>query len=402
MVSVRDQYEAYPYPGRDPADERRRLITGAPSDPHEIDHFLFGGQRDWGQGFRALVAGGGTGDGLIQLAQRLTDAGVPYEITYLDLSRAARRIAEARAEVRGLAGIRFETASLLDAPDFGAFDYIDCCGVLHHLPDPAAGFAALRAALAPGGGLGFMVYAPLGRSGVYPLQAAFGALFAGLPAEERVARLRPILGRLPEGHPFRCNPHLVDHRGADAELYDLLLHGQDRAFSVPELLAVLAETGWALQSFVKPGLYDPARFAQVPGGMDAPARMALAEQLSGSMKVHVGYAVPEGAARDLPDARQLRLVPHLAMGGRDRLAAGIAAGRPVSVRAAGETLQLTLPRRAAPMIAAAGGRKSLMQLGKAAGLTAPQTTKVWQRVEATLGAWGGLHYSTLPPRAAPG
>ena len=29
---VRDQYEAYPYPARDPRDEAKRLITGSPSD----------------------------------------------------------------------------------------------------------------------------------------------------------------------------------------------------------------------------------------------------------------------------------------------------------------------------------------------------------------------------------
>ncbi len=134
-----------------------------------MDHHLWGGARDWSRPLRALVAGGGTGDGLIQLAQLLTDAGRAYQITYLDLSIAARKIAEARAAARGLTGISFVTDSLLDAGDHGPFDYIDCCGVLHHLPRPQAGFDALAAALAPGGGIGCMVYAPLGRSGVYPL-----------------------------------------------------------------------------------------------------------------------------------------------------------------------------------------------------------------------------------------
>ncbi|MCB2159154.1 MAG: class I SAM-dependent methyltransferase, partial [Rhodobacteraceae bacterium] len=97
MSAVSEQYEAYPYPERDPADERRRLITGSPSHPLEMDHFLWGGARDWSKPFRVLTAGGGTGDALIQLAAVLTAAGKRYEITYLDLSRAARRIAEERA-----------------------------------------------------------------------------------------------------------------------------------------------------------------------------------------------------------------------------------------------------------------------------------------------------------------
>ena len=149
MVSVKEQYEAFPYPERDPEDEKTRLITGSPSHPLEMDHFLWRGRRDWSQPLRVLVAGGGTGDGLIQLATLLDKAGAAAEITYLDLSTASRAVAEARARVRGLTNISFHTASLLDAAEYGAFDYIDCCGVLHHLPDPAEGFRALRAALAP-------------------------------------------------------------------------------------------------------------------------------------------------------------------------------------------------------------------------------------------------------------
>jgi SAM-dependent methyltransferase len=182
---VQAQYEAYPYPERKPTDERKRLITGSPSLPVEMDHWLWGGKRDWSQPLRALIAGGGTGDALIQLAQTLTDAGRAYDITYIDMSVAARRIAEKRAAVRKLDGVTFVTGSPLDAGTYGPFDYIDCCGVLHHLPDPQAGFDALASALAPDGGLGVMVYAPHGRSGVYPLQAAFARLFDGLPPEQR-------------------------------------------------------------------------------------------------------------------------------------------------------------------------------------------------------------------------
>mgnify|MGYP001979372163 CR=1 FL=1 len=162
-----------------------------------MDHALWGGRRDWSVPLRALVAGGGTGDGLIQLAQVLKSAGAPAEITYLDLSASAREIAEARARTRGLDTITFRTGSLLEAGAHGPFDYIDCCGVLHHLADPEAGFRSLREALAPGGGMGMMVYAPHGRSGVYPLQEAFGAILGGLSAmpRRRPSALPPVYSR---------------------------------------------------------------------------------------------------------------------------------------------------------------------------------------------------------------
>jgi hypothetical protein len=53
-----------------------------------------------------------------------------------DLSHASRAIAEARAEARSLTNIRFLSESLLDAPKYGPFDYIDCCGVLHSRDRP--------------------------------------------------------------------------------------------------------------------------------------------------------------------------------------------------------------------------------------------------------------------------
>jgi hypothetical protein len=45
----------------------------------------------------------------------LASAGRAAKITYLDLSTAARGVAEARAAARGLTNIEFHTGSLLDA-----------------------------------------------------------------------------------------------------------------------------------------------------------------------------------------------------------------------------------------------------------------------------------------------
>lgn len=398
MVSVQEQYEAYPYPERDPADEARRLITGSPSHPLEIDHWLFGGQRDWSQPFRALVAGGGTGDGLIQLAQVLATAGVPYEITYLDLSRAARAVAEARAEARGLGGITFVTGSLLEAADLGQFDYIDCCGVLHHLPDPDAGFAALRAALEPGGGLGFMVYAPYGRSGVYPLQEAFGALFEGVGPQERLTRARQIVSALPDGHPFKANVNLGDHHASDAGFYDLLLHGQDRAFSVADLLGTLERTGWRLQGFATPALYDLARITVRPEGMEDAAAMATAEKLRGAIRVHVAYAVPCDDPRKPAKGPAPALVPHLRGVPAAQAAQMVAQGKALPLTLKELKAQITLPREAAPLIAAINGTRSLGEIARGAGLDPIRFGALWGKVERDLVDWGLMLYSGLGRR----
>jgi len=395
VSEVRAQYEAYPYPERDPEDERRRLITGSPSHVLEIDHFIHGGARDWSRPLRVLVAGGGTGDGPIQIAQQMADAGRAAEITYLDLSGAAREVAEARAKVRGLAGIRFVTGSLLDAADLGQFDYIDCCGVLHHLPDPAAGFRALLAALAPGGGMGFMVYAPYGRSGVYPLQEAFGALFEGQPPEARLRAARRLVAALPEGHPFRCNPNLGDHKDSDAGFYDLLLHSQDRAFDVSALVSMLEQTGWALSGFAMPALYDLSRITEPPAHLDGVARMALAEKLTGTIKTHVGYAVRATEARGPAKGGKPGLVPHLKGVRAAELARAAAQGQRPVLRMDGLEARPDLPRRAAPLIAAIDGKRTLAEIARRAGVDAIAFASLWAPVERQLGDHGLLVYSTI-------
>ncbi|WP_299148783.1 class I SAM-dependent methyltransferase [uncultured Tateyamaria sp.] len=389
---VQAQYEAYPYPERKPTDERRRLITGSPSLPVEMDHWLWGGSRDWSVPLRALVAGGGTGDALIQLAQMLSDAGRPYEITYLDMSVASRRIAEKRAEVRKLSGITFVTGSLLDAGDYGPFDYIDCCGVLHHLSDPQAGFDALAGALAPDGGMGLMVYAPHGRSGVYALQAAFGQLFQGLEPRKRLKRAKVVFASLPEGHPFKRNVRVVDHQQGDAGFYDLLLHSSDVPFSIADLIGALEAAGLDFSGTPQPMLYDPAPLVGEMPGMDAVARMQLAEDLRGTFKTHVIYARPRGQVI-APPYGQPEAVPHLRDVSGTQLAQHVAETGRITVDTAGEAFVFKVPRAAASAIALVDGRRSLAQIAKGSGLSG--FDEVWPQVEAALCASGMMHYSRL-------
>ena len=241
--AVRLQYEELPYPARDPADEASRLITGSPSHLLEIEHYVFAGHR--AGVFRALIAGGGTGDGAIMLAQQLAERG-QGEVVYLDISEPSLKIAEARARVRGLDNISFHLGSLvaIDMLNLGPFDYIDCCGVLHHLAEPLEGLRALRQALKPGGGMGLMLYGALGRTGVYPLQQALRRLTPGAGTAERLEVTRELLEALPPTNWFRRNPLLQDHlTGGDAGLYDLLLHPRDRAYRVAEIGALAAAAG---------------------------------------------------------------------------------------------------------------------------------------------------------------
>jgi SAM-dependent methyltransferase len=365
------QYEAYPYPARDPADEAKRLIIGSPSHLLEVDHWVFAARRPSSRPLRALFAGGGSGDGAIMLAQQMAWAGRSGEVVWLDRSAAARRVAEARAQARRLGNIRFVSASLLDAPrlGLGAFDYIDCCGVLHHLPDPAAGLAALRAVLAPGGGIGLMVYAPHGRTGVYMLQDALRLLAPpDRPPPERLEIARRLWRHLPETAWLKKNPWITDHlTGGDAGLYDLLLNPRDRAFTVPALLDLLAGAGLRPITFLEPVRYDAARYLPDPrlreriAALGWAERAALAEAMTGNMGIHILYAARAEDPALAADWSDPAAVPVLREVTAEQMARAAAAGA-LRVSFDGITLSLPLPRLAPAVLRRVDGRRSLGEI----------------------------------------
>jgi SAM-dependent methyltransferase len=373
---VQAQYEAYPYPARDPADEAKRLIVASPSHIDEIDHFVCAGRRDFTRPFKVLFAGGGTGDGLMMLAQQLADRGGPAEITYLDVSAASAKIAAERAKVRGLDSIRFVQGSLLDVADLapGPYDYIDCCGVLHHLPEPAAGLAALAGVLAPDGGMGVMLYGTLGRIGVYHMQDALQLLVADEPAEARIGLARKLVDGLPATNWFRRNPFVADHReGGDAGLFDLLLHSRDRAYRVPEVLALAEGAGLAVTDFIEPLLYEPATYLTDAAlrkraeALPEAERWTLAELLAGNFKVHVCYMVPQArratARARLADDQALdAVVPVLREIDPESFAKRHKPGGSLDIETNRLRLSFPLPRLGPVMVARIDNKRTLAEL----------------------------------------
>ena len=363
------QYEAYPYPRRDPRDEAKRLIVGSPGHLREIDHWVFGARRPASHPLRALIAGGGTGDATIMLAQQMAREGRAGSVTWLDRSVASLKIAQARAAARGLDNIVWQQSSLLELPEsgLGPFDYIDCCGVLHHLTDPAEGLRALLSVLAPGGGLGLMLYAPHGRTGVYMLQEALRLL---APADEApAARLdvaKRVMRHLPETAWLRRNGFLDDHvNGGDAGLYDLLLNPRDRAFTVRELHALLAGEGMEVTCWVEPARYDPIPLLPDPRlrarveALDPIDRAALAETLAGNVSAHIVYCVRRDERVERADPMARDAVPVLRELSGSELAGGIAPDGTITFVVDGLRLPIALPPLAPAILRLVDGRRSV-------------------------------------------
>jgi SAM-dependent methyltransferase len=405
------QYEAYPYPPRDPRAEARRLVVGSPGHLREIDYWVFGAARPAHRPLRALIAGGGTGDATIMLAQQMRDAGRPGRVTWLDRSAAALAIARARAEARGLDNIDWQTGSLLDLPNsgLGPFDYVDCCGVLHHLADPAAGLTALVSVLAPGGGVGLMVYAPYGRSGVTMAQEALRLLApVREPAPARLDMAKRMLRHLPDSHALRHSPGFADlGEFGDAGLFDLLLNPRERSFTAAGLAALLAGQGLAIRCWMEPLRYDPATWLQDPklraraATLDVVQQAALAEMLTGNMFAHVVYATRPQEASPRPDPARPEAVPVLREGDGEALARLIRPEHTLPILFYGLRVPVPLPPLAGAILRLVDGRRSVAEIGDALrsrGIAEDAFTRAWQ---ATFRALESVNHLLLaPPRVA--
>src|SRR5919106_690320 len=406
MDEVRAQYEARPYPPRDPRDEAIRLITGTPSHVLEINHYLFSGRLNFARPFRALVAGGGTGDACIMLAQQLVDRRCPGEVVYLDVSTASRQICEGRAKARGLRNINFLTGSLLDLPSMpiGQFDYIDCTGVLHHLPDPAAGMRALASVLNPDGGMGVMLYGEYGRSGVYPLQELLQTLAPrSMALEDRIAITKRLFRFLRTTTLFRRNPYLNDHvTGGDAGLYDLLLHSCDRALTVPEIGAMAQQAGLRVVAFLEPVRYEPATYMSDPiiarqaSSLPLVERAAFAERLAGNLRTHVFYATRAGfdtVARP-EDTSAIRVLREM---DAQKLAAGLQPGTPLIANLDGFPWRAQLPSLAPRIVSLFFNHKTAAEIYTALGAQGglPQWEDFYQQFEDLYVKLNGVNHLLL-------
>jgi 2-polyprenyl-3-methyl-5-hydroxy-6-metoxy-1,4-benzoquinol methylase len=303
IPSVKQQYEALPYPPRDPGDEKNRLIETIGDNLVELNHCCFQGRKSFNKSFRCLVAGGGTGDSVIYLAEQLRET--TAEIYYLDMSEASRQIAQQRAAIRQLSNITWLTESLLSLPqlNIGQFDYINCSGVLHHLHDPIAGLQALTSVLKEDGAIYLMLYAKYGRQSVYLMQALLQEI---IPDETdistKVAIARRILHFLARDHAFckdldKWGNEINDSGYGDAGLYDLLLHSTDRCYDVNEIYALAGIANLNVVRFLgqHSRFYDPDNIISDPNiralwnPKTLQERQAIAEKLFSNHIKHQFY-----------------------------------------------------------------------------------------------------------------
>ena len=325
-----------------------------------INHYCFSGKHSFDYGFRCLVAGAGTGDAVIHLAEQLKHTS--NEIVYLDISTASMVLAQERAKIRNLNNITWINDSILNLPllGIGKFDYINCSGVLHHLDDRVEGLRALNSVLNEDGIMAIMVYGRHARMPVYQIQELMHRVNANIyDVGQKLDNTKRLLACLPDSNLYKHLDAILNVGRSkiriygDAEIYDLFLHSQDNPFSIPEIYDWLDSTGLTLLCFVSPpgvkyrlrpeSFIQDAVILSVIGQLPEREQSAIAELAWGDMITHTFYVSRK--YRHVASPNDLDNVPFLFIGQFDMsgLAKHIASntGLPVQIKHPLKTLQIT-------------------------------------------------------------
>ena len=216
------------------------------------------GMKPKTQDIRILDAGCGTGSGTDYLIHLNPEA----EVTAIDLSEKALSVAKERCQRSGVIAkhakpVQFFNLKLEEATQLEReFDFINCVGVLHHLPEPEKGIKAIAEKLKPGGILHIFVYAELGRWEITLMQKAIALLQGDKRGDYRdgVKVGREIFANLPENNRILQQEKklwsLENHR--DESFADMYVHPQEIDYNIETLFDLIEASGLDFVNFSNP------------------------------------------------------------------------------------------------------------------------------------------------------
>ena len=154
-----------------------------------------------------------------------------------------------------------------------SFDYIECCGVLHHMEDPAKGLTALTALLKTGGKMKLALYSQLARRSVtsardYIQENGFE------PTEADIRACRALLLQQFQTNPAQYPLPAWRDFYSLSECRDLIFHVQEICYNLHELAELIEETGLTFEKFSLPQPVIAAFQSQHPAPEDL-ANLAL-------------------------------------------------------------------------------------------------------------------------------
>ncbi len=229
---VQTQYETYPFPLWD------SFFTREENNAANAEEWI---NKDM------LVAGCGTG-------QEAAILGITYpksNITAVDLSKASLAYARIKARKHQIKNITFGQADILKLESLGkTFDFVTCCGVLHHMEDPFAGWSVLKKILNPDGTMRIALYSKTARRAINEARDIIKK--QGYTADDEGMRaFRESAEKLMRRKSLNMLKMARDYYNMN-ELRDLLFHVQEHQFTPAMIADYLDRLNLEFAGFIPP------------------------------------------------------------------------------------------------------------------------------------------------------
>jgi SAM-dependent methyltransferase len=276
--AVQKLYDTYPFPPEPLLDE---APPGFNWRWHwEAAYNFCTGQMPSRRDVRILDAGCGTGvstDSLVHLNPQA-------QVTAIDLSPGALKVATERCQRSGADRVEFHHLSLFDVDILpGQFDLINSVGVLHHTPDPIRGIQALAGKLAPGGLMHIFVYGELGRWEIKLMQEAIGILQGDKRGDyqDGVKIGRSIFGSLPPNNRLvkREQERWAIENHKDECFADMYVHPQEITYNIDTLFELIDAAGLEFIGFSNPDFWNLDRLlGKAPEALERAQKLDIRAQ----------------------------------------------------------------------------------------------------------------------------
>lgn len=236
-IRVREQYEDNPYPCW--TINRLAMLSDDAKKQIGAAHSYTSGSIG-----EILVAGCGTGQHAIEMAQYFPDA----RILAIDISKASLAYARRKTRELGLCNVEYAQADILQLGSLGrTFDRIGAVGVLHHLADPEAGWRILLSLLCPRGVMRIGLYSEIARAPVVEARTRIAQRGYRASAEDMRAFRQTIIREAdnPRWKMLLSGDDFYSMSGCRDLLFNVMVH----RFTIPQIASFLDGQGLSFLGF---------------------------------------------------------------------------------------------------------------------------------------------------------
>ena len=244
-IKVQNQYEENPYPRWEIVDKvKTRFYSDSIQNQIKPNTNKIG-KRNLDDKETILIAGCGTGLHPIKVALSAQES----KITALDLSFSSLAYAQRKSNEINIKNINWIQGDILKAKKLKTkFDYIESCGVLHHMEDPIRGFKVLSSLLKPGGLIKIALYSSTYKNFIKGLRDYAAEKKIGTSLDE-IREYRKYIKHLNNEESRHVQTYIKDFYST-SEFRDLLLHSQEHFFSIEQIKKNIIKNDFEFLGFV--------------------------------------------------------------------------------------------------------------------------------------------------------